>query len=222
MARGRIYEVDMRLRPSGRQGPVATSFESFCAYQRDEAWTWEHLALTRARPIVGGSDLVADIEAFRAEILAEKSAGQAVRTDTAEMRSRLRAAKPGQGDLDAKDGVGRLQDIELLAQMLTLKAASTTRRSEAQILAGRRAGLIDADQEASLLTAYRLLWRVQSAMRLLADRVTEAQALGEGAQAFVLRETGLADLTALTQRLDEVTKAAAQVIDALLPANAPD
>ncbi len=53
MAEGRLYEVDMRLRPSGRQGPVATSIESFASYQRTEAWTWEHLALTRARVLVG-------------------------------------------------------------------------------------------------------------------------------------------------------------------------
>ena len=52
-AEGKLYEVDMRLRPSGRQGPVATSIQSFCSYQEDEAWTWEHLALTRARPLAG-------------------------------------------------------------------------------------------------------------------------------------------------------------------------
>ncbi len=57
MAEGRLYEVDMRLRPSGRQGPVATSFDAFRSYQETEAWTWEHLALTRARPLAGDAGL---------------------------------------------------------------------------------------------------------------------------------------------------------------------
>ena len=68
-AAGRLYEVDMRLRPSGRQGPVATSIESFRAYQMDEAWTWEHLALTRARVVAfagaGGEGLAHEVEALR-------------------------------------------------------------------------------------------------------------------------------------------------------------
>ncbi|MCB1407804.1 MAG: glutamine-synthetase adenylyltransferase [Rhodobacteraceae bacterium] len=216
MAQGRIYEVDMRLRPSGRQGPVATSIESFQAYQRDEAWTWEHLALTRARAVAGSAELGAECESFRGALLALKSGGASVRQDVADMRARLRAAKPGAGALDAKDGPGRLQDIELLAQMLALQTASTARRTEAQVLAGRRAGLIDTDQEQALLEAYRLLWRVQCALRLLADRVTDPEALGEGARAFVLREVAAEDLPDLIARLDRVTARAAALIDAML------
>eukprot|EP01036_Dinobryon_divergens_P053232 gene53232-biopygen43800 len=60
MPEGRLYEVDMRLRPSGRGGPVATSIQSFTSYQETEAWTWEHLALTRARPLVGAAALMAE------------------------------------------------------------------------------------------------------------------------------------------------------------------
>ncbi|WP_323037425.1 glutamine-synthetase adenylyltransferase [Pararhodobacter sp.] len=217
MSQGRLYEVDMRLRPSGRQGPVATSLEAFSTYQRDEAWTWEHLALTRARPIAGAVELVAEIDAFRQQLLAEKSQGDSIPQDVSDMRARLRAAKPGQGALDAKDGAGRLQDIELIGQMFALQTAATTRRPETQILSGRRAGRIDAAQETTLLTAYRLLWRVQIAQRLLADRVTDADAMGDGARNFVLRETGMESMAALATRLDQVTQAAAQVIDTVLP-----
>ncbi|WP_417597544.1 bifunctional [glutamate--ammonia ligase]-adenylyl-L-tyrosine phosphorylase/[glutamate--ammonia-ligase] adenylyltransferase [Pararhodobacter oceanensis] len=217
MAQGRLYEVDMRLRPSGRQGPVATAIKAFEAYQRDEAWTWEHLALTRARAVAGSADLAAEVEAFRSELLAQKSKGEGVAQAVAEMRARLQSAKPARGALDAKDGAGRLQDIELMAQMLALQAAAPARKIEAQLLAGRRAGLIEKEDEQILLGAYRLLWRVQCAQRLLGDRVTDAERLGDGAQAFLLRETDAETLDALTAELAEVTAQAAQVINAALP-----
>ena len=217
MPQGRLYEVDMRLRPSGRQGPVATSLDSFSTYQRTEAWTWEHLALTRARPVAGSGDLAAEFEAFRLTLLGEKAAGAGVARDVADMRARLRAAKPGQGALEAKDGAGRLQDIELLAQMLTLQAAAPARRVEAQMLAGRRAGRIDAAEETRLLAAYRLLWRVQCCLRLLADHVTDPEVLGAGARAFVLRETAMPDMETLVARLADASADAAALIDAHLP-----
>jgi [glutamine synthetase] adenylyltransferase / [glutamine synthetase]-adenylyl-L-tyrosine phosphorylase len=114
MAEGKLYEVDMRLRPSGRQGPVATALESFRQYQREEAWTWEHLALTRARPVAGTVALFEEIEEFRRALLAEKADGSGIAADVAAMRARLQAAKPGQGVLDAKDGPGRLAGYRAL------------------------------------------------------------------------------------------------------------
>ncbi|MBC7736069.1 MAG: glutamine-synthetase adenylyltransferase, partial [Candidatus Saccharibacteria bacterium] len=97
MAEGRLYEVDMRLRPSGRQGPVATSVQSFRAYQMDEAWTWEHLALTRARVLAGDTGLAAEVEALRLAVLVAKSSGPTVVRDVADMRARLAEARPGLG-----------------------------------------------------------------------------------------------------------------------------
>ncbi len=216
MAQGQLYEVDMRLRPSGRQGPVATSLEAFKTYQQTEAWTWEHLALTRARRVAGSIDLADEVEAFRVALLAQKAGGAGVAKDVADMRGRLKAAKPGQGALEAKDGPGRLQDIELLAQMLALQAASPARRVEAQIAAGKRAGLIAGDAAEALLAGYRLLWRVQCCLRLLAERITDPEALGEGACGFLLRETGAETIEALLERLGAATEAASGVIDAVL------
>ena len=218
MAQGRLYEVDMRLRPSGRQGPVATSFDAFRSYQEGEAWTWEHLALTRARPVAGSVALGEEVERFRQALLGQKAGGAGVARDVAEMRARLRAAKPGQGGLEAKDGPGRLQDIELLAQMLALKASSSSRRVEAQIAAGKRAGLIAPAESERLLAAYRLLWRVQCGLRLLAHRPSEPATLGEGARAFLLREAGEEDLDALLSRLEGAVTEAAAIIDAVLGA----
>ncbi|MCB1398171.1 MAG: glutamine-synthetase adenylyltransferase, partial [Rhodobacteraceae bacterium] len=217
MPQGRLYEVDMRLRPSGRQGPVATSLDSFRTYQQTEAWTWEHLALTRARPVAGAADVAADVEAFRTELLAAKAGGAAVAQDVADMRARLRAAKPGDGVLDVKNGAGRLQDIELIAQMGALQAASSARRVEPQLMAGRRAGVLDTMQEEALLAAYRLMWRVQCALRLLGDRVSEPEALGEGAQVFLLRETGIETLDGLCARIGDMAGVAEGIVNTLLP-----
>ncbi len=217
MAEGRLYEVDMRLRPSGRQGPVATSLQSFTGYQMTEAWTWEHLALTRARVLAGERGLGAEVEAVRRQVLAAKGGAEKVIPDVAAMRARLRAAKPAEGSWEAKNGPGRLMDIELLAQTCALKAGDPARRVEAQLRAGLRAGFLASQDEAALLSAYRLCWRLQAGTRLLTDRVLEMEKLGEGGRAFLLRETGEADAASLSARVAAETAAAAAVIDARLP-----
>ncbi len=216
MADGRLYEVDMRLRPSGRQGPVATSIESFRAYQQDEAWTWEHLALTRARVLAGEAGLAAEVEGLRRQVLADKGRGASVVQDVAEMRARLAEAKPGSGAWEAKLGPGKMMDVELLAQMLALRAASPARSVERQLAAGRVAGDVSQMDETILLQAYRLCWRLQAGSRLLTDQVVDPTTLGEGARAFLLREVGEADATGLTARLAAVTTAAETVISARL------
>jgi [glutamine synthetase] adenylyltransferase / [glutamine synthetase]-adenylyl-L-tyrosine phosphorylase len=196
MPDGRLYEVDMRLRPSGRQGPVATSLASFRIYQETEAWTWEHLALTRARILAGEASLAGEVEALRRGIVAVKGQGASVRVDVAAMRDRLQTAKPVQGVWDAKKGPGRLMDIELAAQMVALLAGSPARSVERQIAAGAGRIVPDSDAQA-LLVSHRLLWRLHAAARLLSDGVLALESLGEGARAFILRETGSPDAAAL-------------------------
>jgi len=213
---GRLYEVDMRLRPSGRQGPVATSIDSFRNYQMTEAWTWEHLALTRARVLAGDAGLAAEVEDFRRKVIAEKGQGAAVRADVAGMRARLAAAKPGEGGWEAKLGPGRLLDIELLAQTLALETASPARQTERQIGAGAKGGKLSQSGQTALSEAFRLCWRLQCGARLLSDRVVDPDRLGEGGRAFLLRETGEATVPALTARLEALTAEAARVIAAHL------
>lgn len=212
MAEGRLYEVDMRLRPSGRQGPVATSIQSFCSYQEDEAWTWEHLALTRARPLAGTPEVMAEVEAFRRDLLARKGKGAQVRRDVAEMRDRLAAAKPARGVWEAKNGPGRLMDVELLAQMMALITGSAARGVERQLAAGGKGGILSDSEQTVLVDAYRLLWRLQAGTRLITDRTLDMDSLGEGARAFLLRETAETDAEALSDRLDQVTGLAEAVI----------
>ena len=217
---GRLYEVDMRLRPSGRQGPVATSLQSFRDYQMTEAWTWEHLALTRARTVglYGGNvaDLAAEIEALRIEVLASRGSDPRVAPDLAEMRDRIFSAKAADGPWDAKTGRGRLQDIELLAQSFALRTAATARGTVAQLRAGGRGGLIGRDESETLIATRRFLWNLQCATRLLTEAPLDMQLLGQGGQAFLLRETGATTLEELAQRLEKAVEKAGAIIDASL------
>jgi [glutamine synthetase] adenylyltransferase / [glutamine synthetase]-adenylyl-L-tyrosine phosphorylase len=209
---GRLYEVDMRLRPSGRQGPVATSLQSFKTYQETEAWTWEHLSLTRARVLAGDAGLAAEIEAFRRNLLPVKGQGANVRVDVSAMRQKLRAAKPASGAWEAKNGPGRIMDIELCAQTAALLAGAPARQLERQVASGI---LSPADQN-TLLDAYRLLWRLHCGTRLLTDKPLDPDTLGEGGRAFLLRETGQPDAETLLQRVESAASNAETVINSLL------
>ncbi|MBO9477529.1 glutamine-synthetase adenylyltransferase [Shimia sp. R11_0] len=223
MAQGRLYEVDMRLRPSGTQGPVATSLPSFKNYQENEAWTWEHLALTRARPVTGAPTLMAEVEAFRQEVLkaetgtdTETGAGTGaagVGADVAEMRGRIAAAKAPDGPWDAKIGAGRLQDIELLSQTAALLAGSPRRTVTQGLQAGVAIGWLSAAESSDLATTYRLCWQVQLASKLLSGQTIDPDSIGEGGRAFLLRETGAQDMEALMAHLQTSCSTAAKLIE---------
>ncbi|HEY6919248.1 MAG TPA: glutamine-synthetase adenylyltransferase, partial [Tabrizicola sp.] len=215
MPEGRLYEVDMRLRPSGRAGPVATSIHSFTTYQETEAWTWEHLALTRARVLAGEATLAGEVEAFRRALLVRKGQGDRVKTDVAEMRARLAAAKPAQGAWDAKNGPGRIMDIELAAQTTALLSGSPARSVERQIASAAGRIMPDSDMQ-TLTSSYRLMWRLHAAVRLLSERALDWQSLGEGGRAFLLRETGAADAAALAEALEQAVTGAEAAVTRLV------
>ena len=216
MGEGKLYEVDMRLRPSGRQGPVATSLTAFVDYQQTEAWTWEHLALTRARPVAGDAALGAEVAAFRQSLLAAKADGATVLADVADMRDRIAAARQGQGIWDVKNGPGRLQDIELLAQTAALRAGSAANDLAGQIGAGVASGWLNAADAGALSAAAGLFWRVQAAARLLTGGVIDPEILGEGGRRMMLRETGFDDIDGLQRALAAASDSAATIIAAHL------
>ena len=221
MAEGRLYEVDMRLRPSGRQGPVATALAAFRDYQRDKAWTWEHLALTRARPVAGDSALGAEIESFRRTLLAEKAVGASVLEDVADMRRRIAEAKTGAGPWDPKIGAGRLQDIELFAQTAALRAGSPAHDLTGQLQAGVAGGWPDAADGQALCDAAALFWQVQASARLLTGDALAVDDLAEGARRMILRETGQRDIAALEAAMTDAAEAAAALIARYLQVEAP-
>ena len=218
---GRLYEVDMRLRPSGRQGPVATSIDAFCAYQTDNAWSWEHLALTRARTVAGDAGLAARVETFRRGLLALAGTRPQLRPDVADMRARLALAKPGAGGWEAKFGRGRLMDLELFAQMQALLGGCAARGVERQIAAGGvrdggSAGQVSQSDQTALQDAYTLCWRLQTCARLLSDKPLDPAQMGAGALAFVLQELAIPSANALTLRLEQACSLADAVISAHL------
>ncbi|SFR03962.1 glutamate-ammonia-ligase adenylyltransferase [Poseidonocella sedimentorum] len=216
MAQGKLYEVDMRLRPSGSQGPVAASWASFRNYQRDEAWTWEHLALTRARGVAGSEALGADIESLREEVLSAPRAQAKVLHDLEEMRVRLAAAKSPAGPLDPKPGPGRAQDIELFAQAATLLAGKPSRRTPAGLIAAARLSLIDLPEAEELQETYALCVALQISLRLLANTAVSPEELGLGARRFLLSQTGDADLAGLQARFAKRTERAAEILEQAL------
>jgi [glutamine synthetase] adenylyltransferase / [glutamine synthetase]-adenylyl-L-tyrosine phosphorylase len=124
-AAGRLYEVDMRLRPSGKGGMLITSVEAFAEYQRREAWTWEHQALLHARSVAGAAVLRERFEALRLEVLSQHVRRATLQHDVRHMRNRMRnelsRAKPGEFDL--KQDPGGIADIEFLAQYWALRWA---------------------------------------------------------------------------------------------------
>jgi len=125
-AAGRLYEVDMRLRPNGKGGFLMTGIESFEDYQRHDAWTWEHQALLRARAIAGDPELCRRFEAARRLTLCTAVRRDTLRTDVDDMRERMRRelSSAGAGQFDIKQDAGGLADIEFLVQYLVLDAAA--------------------------------------------------------------------------------------------------
>jgi len=214
-AEGRLYEVDMRLRPSGKQGPVATSFESFVNYQKNEAWVWEHLALTRGTAIAGDQALVTAVEAFRTEILTAPKDEARIRQETQEMRLRLAEAKPG-SLWDPKNGPGRMMDIELSAEAAALIAGAGCQDVYAQLRAGLDCGWLTEAEHALLCETYRLMWRLQSAARLLTGEKLDPEAVGEGGRAFLLRSNGAVSMAALSEEVAVRARAAALTLDQVL------
>ncbi|HEY5019817.1 MAG TPA: bifunctional glutamine synthetase adenylyltransferase/deadenyltransferase, partial [Steroidobacteraceae bacterium] len=124
-AAGRLYEVDTRLRPSGKSGLLVTSIDAFAEYQRREAWTWEHQALLHSRAVAGSAVLMQQFEAVRAEVLALHVRRGTLREDVRHMRNRQRRelSRAGAGQFDLKQDPGGLGDIEFLAQYWALNWA---------------------------------------------------------------------------------------------------
>ena len=128
-AAGRLYEVDVRLRPSGKGGMLITRIGAFAEYQEKEAWTWEHQALLHARAVAGDPDLRAEFERVRVDLLMRCVRRDTLREEVRDMRERMRRelsrAKAGSGQFDIKQDAGGTADIEFLAQYWALLHAGT-------------------------------------------------------------------------------------------------
>jgi glutamate-ammonia-ligase adenylyltransferase len=121
-AAGRLYEVDVRLRPSGKGGMLVTNIRAFAEYQQKEAWTWEHQALLHARAVAGSAELRAEFVRVRIEALRNDIRRDTLRVEVASMRERMRRelSKAKDAQFDIKQDAGGIADIEFLAQYWAL------------------------------------------------------------------------------------------------------
>jgi [glutamine synthetase] adenylyltransferase / [glutamine synthetase]-adenylyl-L-tyrosine phosphorylase len=164
-ASGPLYDVDTRLRPQGAKGMLAVRFDAFLAYQREEAWTWEHMALLRARPVHGSDSGRAKLEAAIKAVFASPHDAAKVRADAVAMREEMARHKPASGPLDIKLGPGGLVDLEFAVHVLQLThGIGFDPRLEYAIGTLVEAGHIGAQADADL----RLLSRILVTMRLVA------------------------------------------------------
>jgi glutamate-ammonia-ligase adenylyltransferase len=203
-AEGALYQVDTRLRPQGNAGPLAVSVDSFARYQREDAWTWEHMALARARPVFGSSEARERLESIIHEVLTAPRDAAELRQDVLEMRSEIARHKPPAGPLDAKLLRGGLVDVEFIVHFLQLRDGVGLDPA----LTVAINGLIQTGRLPPEFAAFQaLLGRTLVAARLLAPDAEPPPAAAAQAMA---QACGQVDFTTLLQALAEARQGVAQ------------
>ena len=192
-AAGKLYDVDTRLRPQGAQGPLVVTLDSFERYQREEAWTWEHMALLRARPVYGSDRAKAEVQRIIDELLAAPRDRQAVAKDAAEMRDKIAAHKPPKGRLDIKGGPGGLVDLEFAMQVTQL---ATGRCHDPNIGSALACLKVDGLAPPEICDAHGLLARMLVMLRLTAPEGEPATAAARQLVASACGEPGWPQLLA--------------------------
>jgi [glutamine synthetase] adenylyltransferase / [glutamine synthetase]-adenylyl-L-tyrosine phosphorylase len=212
-AEGRLYEVDMRLRPSGESGPIASHFGGFARYQREAAWTWEHMALTRARPGAGDPALCRRVSETLEAVLRSYRDPRKLVMDVADMRRRIADENPHPSPWDLKNRRGGLIDLEFIVQYLMLREAASSpellRRGTAPALVALgEAGILPPQAQRELSDAEALFRNVQSVLVLVSDGMPAAAALPEPDAATLARCVGAVDFA---QLVADITNATARV-----------
>ena len=195
-ASGPLYDVDTRLRPQGAQGMLAVSVGAFAAYQREEAWTWEHMALCRARPLTGSKAARKKVQKLVCSILEAPRDAAAVRKDAIRMRIDMAKHKPPAGAFDIKLGPGGLVDLEFAVHTLQLVSRKgLDPRLEVALAALVEAGLMDEGADPDL----RLLSAVLVVLRLVAPSPMEP---AEASLGLVAELCGYGDWESLVAAID--------------------
>ncbi len=218
---GVLYEVDMRLRPSGNAGPIASSLEAFERYHEEMAWTWEHMALTRARVVSGPPDLAGRVRAVIRHTLSRRRDPDRLLRDVAEMRERMAREHRGDSPWDVKYRPGGLVDIDFLAQYLLLRHAA----GHHDILVTQTASMIDrlakagalAPQEADDLTEALRLWTaIQAILRQTVEGRFDAEAAPPGLREALLRAADAPSFGALVERMEDAAARVRAIYDAII------
>jgi len=202
-AAGPLYEIDTRLRPSGTDGMLAISIATFADYQCGKAWTFEHMAMTRARPVYGPAATQAELAAILDGVLRLPRDPATVADDAARMRGDIARHKPAKGPFDIKLGAGGLVDLEFAVQTLQL----SFHEGLAPDFAAAIEGLVRANRvPAETIDHYRLLHRLLVVLRLVAPNSAEPP---EASRALVARACCAADWPELLARYDAARQSVA-------------
>jgi glutamate-ammonia-ligase adenylyltransferase len=218
---GVLYEIDMRLRPSGRAGPVASHISSFADYQENEAWTWEHMALTRARVVSASPAFRDKIEGVIRQVLTRRRDRATVANDVAEMRRAI-ALEKGEDDIwDLKLAAGGLVDIDFIAQYLQLVHAADKPEilsvSTLQVLENAaKLGVLDASEAEILRSAARLYDDLTQILRLCVMGKFNPETAGVDLQRVMVRAGDTPDFSALVARVRETQTEVRRVFKALV------
>jgi glutamate-ammonia-ligase adenylyltransferase len=211
-AEGSLYQVDMRLRPSGSQGPVATKLSSFIEYQKASAWTWEHLALTRASVITGAASLRTTINATIKQVLSRPRDRTAVAADVRGIRARI-AGEKGTSDVwDLKQVRGGLIDLEFVAQFLQVVNANAhadmlDQNTEAALTKLSAVGVLAPGDADILILAARLYHALTQVLRLCLDKPFVAQEAPRALKDLLARASDMSDFSTLEAMLKETLAA---------------
>ena len=209
---GRLYEVDMRLRPSGNAGPLASSFEAFVQYHDEAAWTWEHMALTRARVIAGPGELCSRINAVIADVLTRPRDPDKLLADVASMRARMDTEHHTEFIWEVKHLRGGLVDVEFIAQYLQLRHAHakpdiTAANTLAALERLHQVGALDPAVAGDLIEALELWQGIQAMLHLTIEgrlrREGEAD-IPQGLREALARVGGASDLATLENKMRTV------------------
>lgn len=223
-AEGVLYEVDMRLRPSGNKGPVATRINAFGKYQREEAWTWEHMALSRARLICGDESLVNEAESIIADVLSGKRDVAKVTHDVAEMRELIEKEKAPENGWDLKLIPGGVIDVEFIAQYLALIAPAKgvdiringlTTGAALKVLGEKLMGSADLD---TCLEAFTLYTELSQLIRLCIDGMFDPKEAPAGLTELVCRAGDCPDIKTLEGEVKRLSKAVRKVFQTVVKA----
>ena len=218
---GILYKLDMRLRPSGADGPIACRLDTFEDYQNTKAWTWEHMALTRLRAVYGPDTLRKKTTAIARQVLTRARDLEKLRTDIKEMRERMIKTHPGKKAFDIKHRRGGLVDLEFIAQYLQLRHAhehpeilsATTRyvfKSAGEL------GLLNAGEAGKLADACSFWLAIQGVERLTLENNADPADQSPDLQRLLAQAGLCEDFDTLTEKMTETAHFVSQCYDTLI------
>ncbi len=213
---GTLYEVDVQLRPSGRAGPVAVKISSFETYYRDDAWTWEFMALTRIRPVTGDAELGSRIVDVTRDALRRKSADPKITEDVSDMRRRMARERPPRSMWDVKLAPGGLVDIEFVVQHAILTSAGNAPgvvipTSMDAIGALEQAGRFSSSDAAVLIEGLSFQLNLQQALRIAMGDKFEPENASDGLKSWLANHLMMKDFSELEAKLGAVQAAVADL-----------